>query len=206
VRLGRMIPHPGDRASAVFRPSQPPPKAGTMRPASDLTPRLRRRPSNVSASALPDVPVPASVGSTPLYLWQQQALAAWAANGYRGTVGAVPGTGKTMGGIAAAIETLELGGKVQILVPTVELLRQWTRQLRSLLPHRVIGELGDGSDGGLYTSDVLVSVVNSARRSQAQRVPPGSLLIADECHRYGSEENAKPLNERFSRRLGISST
>src|SRR5262249_8822322 len=72
--------------------------------------------------------------------------------------------------------------------------------------HRVIGELGDGSDGGLYTSDVLVSVVNSARRSQAQRVPPGSLLIADECHRYGSEENAKALNERFSRRLGISAT
>ena len=154
-------------------------------------------------AGIPTVPR-ATVGTAHLYQWQHEALSAWAESGCRGVVEAVTGTGKTLVGIAAAADALRDGGKVQVLVPTVELLRQWCRTLRKNLPGRRIGELGDGSDGGLPTSDVLVSVVNSARRYSPQHVPRNSLLVGDECHRYGSDSNAKALNPKFDRRLGLS--
>ena len=156
-------------------------------------------------AGIPTVPR-ATVGTAHLYQWQHEALSAWAQSGCRGVVEAVTGTGKTLVGIAAAADALRDGGKVQVLVPTVELLRQWCRTLRKNLPGRRIGELGDGSDGGLPTSNVLVSVVNSARRYSPQHVPRNSLLVGDECHRYGSDSNAKALNPKFDRRLGLSAT
>jgi superfamily II DNA or RNA helicase len=122
----------------------------------------------------------ASLGEVELYAWQREALAAWQRQGSRGVVEAVTGTGKTLVGLAAAADALEDGGKVQILVPSVELLRQWVRQVRRLIPAAHVGELGDGSDAGLITSDVLVSIINSARRSETRTVPPCSLLVADE--------------------------
>lgn len=156
---------------------------------------------------LPNAPVYAwPAARVQPYAWQTEALSAWRSQGCRGVVEAVTGTGKTVVGLIAAAEAFDRGGKVQILVPSIELLRQWSKELRRYMPRAVIGQQGDGSDAGLITSDVLVSVVNSARRVAALTVPPESLLIADECHRYGSDGNAKALNVRFDRRLGLSAT
>lgn len=151
------------------------------------------------------VPQPAS-GPVTLYLWQAEALEAWRKGGHKGVVEAVTGTGKTMVALAAAREALSAGGKVQILVPTVELQRQWVREVRRHLPGCGVGALGDGQNATLVTRDVLVAVVNSARRYAARNLPVPSLLVADECHRYGSSENARALNPAFGRRLGLSAT
>jgi superfamily II DNA or RNA helicase len=111
-----------------------------------------------------------------------------------------------MVGLAASAEAEKLGGKVQVIVPTIDLLHQWTAQVRQHLPGIRVGQLGDGQYATLPSCDVLISVVNSAQDYEPRLVPTNSLLIADECHRLGSEGNARSLNEGFSARLGLSAT
>ena len=79
---------------------------------------LRRRPSSL-------------IG---LYSWQVDALESWESNGGRGVIEAVTGTGKTMVGVAAAIDELARRGQVVVLVPAIELQRQWLAQLEAHLP------------------------------------------------------------------------
>lgn len=189
---------------------------------NDGTTPPRWRLATEAATAPAAAPVPAATpvpaGSTPttkaastrglrLYGWQEDALAAWRDQGEHGVVEAVTGTGKTMVGIAAALDTLRCRQKVCVLVPTRELMAQWVAQLRKQVPpHTRIGKLGDGHNDTLRTCDVLVAIVNSAR-DRDLHVPHGrGLLVADECHRYGSEANKEALDERFGRRLGLSAT
>ncbi len=149
----------------------------------------------------------ASGGGPELYGWQAEALGAWRARGGRGVVEAVTGTGKTMLGIAAAGEELARGGQVLVLVPTRELLDQWTLELTRHGPaHARIGRLGGGDRDDLGGSDIVVAVVNSARDADLRPRRPGGLLVADECHRYGSEGNRVALADGFARRLGLSAT
>ncbi|MGH9107433.1 MAG: DEAD/DEAH box helicase [Acidimicrobiales bacterium] len=142
-----------------------------------------------------------------LYPWQADALAAWERNGHRGVVEAVTGTGKTMVGIAAALDELAGKGQVVVLVPTVELQHQWVAGLEAHLPPtRRIGRMGDGVRDSLVTHDVLVAVANSARATDVRPIRQGGLFVADECHRYGTEVNRLALDRRFVRRLGLSAT
>ena len=153
------------------------------------------------------VAAPAPAGSPlPLYAWQDEALQAWRAKGRRGVVEAVTGSGKTLVGIAAALEHLRGRGKVQILVPSIILLNQWAGLVKRHLPQFKLGLLGGGNHETLEEVQILISVVDSARA-----VDPGSvrdaLLVADECHRYGTEHNANALDERtFVARLGLTAT
>ena len=134
-------------------------------------------------------------------------MAAWDRRGGRGVVEAVTGAGKTMVGIAAALDELWRRGQVLVLVPTVELQHQWTAALESrLTDRRRVGRLGAGAGDSLVATDVLVAVVNSARVTNVRPIRQGGLLIADECHRYGSAVNQLALDPRFRRRLGLSAT
>ncbi|MEP6561910.1 MAG: DEAD/DEAH box helicase [Nakamurella sp.] len=142
-----------------------------------------------------------------LYPWQVEALDAWRSRAGRGVVEAVTGTGKTMVGIAAATQELARGGQVLVLVPTRELLDQWAALLaRHGPPHARTGRLGGGHRDDLGSCDVLVAVVNSAREADLRPRRPGGLLVADECHRYGSDGNRVALTAEFPRRLGLSAT
>ncbi|MDQ3384541.1 MAG: DEAD/DEAH box helicase [Actinomycetota bacterium] len=142
-----------------------------------------------------------------LYAWQTEALEAWRRQGRRGVVEAVTGTGKTMVGVAAVAEELAAGGQACVLVPTRELLGQWRGVLgRCLPPGRSVGLLGGGHHQRLGDHDALVAVVNSARVADLAPRRPGGLLVADECHRYGSEENRCALATGLPRRLGLSAT
>ncbi len=157
-------------------------------------------PSVLSASVLQ------MIAPRTLYAWQQEALQVWQQHNYHGVVEAVTGTGKTMIGVVAALEELHRGGKVLVLVPTVELQRQWFHILEEFAPHVCIHKLGGGSYSNFDACDVLVAVINSAR---IYDIPPPNgygLLVADECHRYGSDCNKDALDERFPRRLGLSAT
>lgn len=192
------------------------------------SPRRRMPRRTVVAQALR--PRPSSLLG--LYSWQLEALASWERNGGRGVVEAVTGTGKTMVGVAAALDELAVRGQVVVLVPTLELQRQWLTQLeaqlallrsagqmdagttnshaRSMassssgLPQT--GSMGAGRRDSLLSHDVLVAVVNSARAKDVSPIRRGGLLVADECHRYGSAVNRLALDPRFGRRLGLSAT
>jgi RNA polymerase primary sigma factor len=121
-----------------------------------------------------------------LYAWQREALKKWESDGYVGVVEAVTGAGKTRVGLVAATEELMRGGKVLVLVPTLELLRQWHDKLSACAPQARVNRLGGGHRANFRTSDVIVATSNSARIRDV--FPPNGegLLIADECHRNGS--------------------
>ena len=142
------------------------------------------------------------------YKWQLEALDAWKRNGRRGIVEAVTGSGKTMVGILAMLEALEDGAKVHVVVPTIELQKQWLARIRRFLPDQMrVGRCGGGYHANLNSVDVLISVVNSARGSGIDGVgSSGGLVIVDECHRFASNLNSHALALEFSSRLGLSAT
>lgn len=145
-------------------------------------------------------------GEAALYAWQDEALAAWEANGRRGIIEAVTGAGKTRVGLRAASEVYADGGSVVVVVPTVDLLHQWHAQLEAELGTRV-GLLGDGSYDTLWCNRVIVATVHSAR-TNPYRLAPGTpgLLIADEVHRFAGEANRLGLDADFEFRMGLSAT
>ena len=71
-----------------------------------------------------------------LYDWQAECLERWFANGSRGIIQAVTGSGKTFLALTAA-DHLEKKAdrdlRVKIVVPTNALMRQWNRELREFL-------------------------------------------------------------------------
>ncbi|QYJ15597.1 ATP-dependent RNA helicase DbpA [Rubrobacter xylanophilus DSM 9941] len=150
-----------------------------------------------------------------LHDWQREALEEWKDHGYVGVVEAVTGAGKTRLAIAAAADVLHNRGKVAILVPTIDLLHQWKREVERLLIQTLglnisIGILGYGHTSNLARCDLLLSTVQSACNNDL--LPHGisgyvkSLLVADEVHRYGSERWALALEDSFVRRLGLTAT
>lgn len=146
------------------------------------------------------------LGPGGLYAWQAEALAAWHRQGRMGVVEAVTGTGKTRLGVVAALESLDAGGQVLVLVPTRELQHQWHGVLAGELRVGLrVGLRGDCGDGDLGRDDVVIAVVNSAREPLRPR-RPNSLLVADECHRYASSSNRLALDPQFPRRLGLTAT
>jgi len=149
---------------------------------------------------------PKSITRSGLYDWQHEALTCWESSGCVGVVEAVTGAGKTRVGLAAATEELVRGGKVLVLVPTLELLRQWHDKLVECAPLARVNRLGGGRRANFRTSDVIVATSNSARDRDIFPPRGEGLLIADECHRNGSERNKDALDERFPRRLGLSAT
>ena len=144
--------------------------------------------------------------SPSLYQWQKAALAEWEDNGCCGIVEAVTGTGKTYVGVESIRKTLEHRGKALVLVPTIELQNQWASVLRDSVPQARLGRRGNQSKAEFKRKDVIISVINSARDFDPTDIPEGSLLIADEVHRYGIGGNAKALHERFDKRLGLTAT
>jgi RNA polymerase primary sigma factor len=122
-------------------------------------------------------------------------------------VEAVTGTGKTVLGLVAVAEELRRGGQALVLVPTVELMHQWRREIHRFLGPQVrVGCLGGNESASLVVHDVVVAVVNSARVSSLRPIRRDGLLVADECHRYASTANRLALGESFARRLGLSAT
>lgn len=124
------------------------------------------------------------------YHWQEECLTVWERNGCRGIVQAVTGAGKTMLAVKAMEKLRQVCGEdlwVAIVVPTRALMMQWSRILRS----RFLEE--DVPDSPVYQ----IYVINSARYQLARRIlarlrdGETVFLVADECHRYASEENRK---------------
>lgn len=148
-----------------------------------------------------------AVARTPqFYAWQEEALAAWEEEDGFGIVEAVTGTGKTMVGIEAIHRAVAVGGRAHVIVPKIELQNQWLAVLCDWLPRVRIGRRGNNSQDDFTRKDVLVSVVNSARQFDPGRLPKGSVLVADEVHRYGPAENSKAFHAEFEHRLGLTAT
>jgi len=139
--------------------------------------------------------------------WQTDALQAWEKAGCTGIVEAVTGAGKTRLAMAAIARELNLGGKVAVIVPSIELQRQWEREMYTFFETADIGLLGNGNSDSLVENDILIAVVNSASQSELGLIDGElGLLVVDECHRLGAEKFQLALEEVFTSRLGLSAT
>ena len=154
----------------------------------------------------PDHDTRTQLGALELRAWQAEALEAWSRSG-RGVVEAVTGTGKTRLAVAASRIVLDRGGRVVVLVPTLELLDQWQAEVRRLLPGVSVGRLGGGGQDDLFSHRILLATPHSAADVPLD-LPPGALglAIADEAHRYGSPTWAEALPEECTLRLALTAT
>lgn len=145
-------------------------------------------------------------GSPALREWQIEALDAWAHHGRIGVVEAVTGTGKSRVGVEAVREALSDDYSAVIAVPTRDLVQQWCMTLRGQGISGV-APVGDGVPPRFGNGRrVLVGTVQSLYMNPPVRADGKVLLVADECHRYGSEQWKRMLSPSYRRRLGLTAT
>jgi len=112
--------------------------------------------------------------------YQQDALTAWQNNDRRGVLELPTGSGKTVIGIGA-IESV--GQSALVVVPTIDLLEQWRRELETEFGGPV-GQLGGGTQ---RVEDLTVSTYDSAYLRADELGDRFGLVVFDEAHHLGGE-------------------
>ena len=115
-----------------------------------------------------------------LRAYQREALAAWEDADRRGVLELPTGSGKTVIGIEA-IETLQTA--TIVVVPTIDLLEQWRRELESEFDVPV-GQLGGGEQ---RVEALTVSTYDSAYLRADELGDRFGLAVFDEVHHLGGE-------------------
>jgi superfamily II DNA or RNA helicase len=114
--------------------------------------------------------------------YQREALAAWRDAGDRGVVELPTGSGKTVLAIGAmaALETPTL-----VVVPTIDLLEQWRRELTAEFGDgAAVGQLGGGEQ---RAEPLTVATYDSAYLRADELGDRFGLLVFDEAHHLGGE-------------------
>jgi len=126
----------------------------------------------------PDLPAVASAYE--LREYQREALDAWDEAGRRGVLELPTGSGKTVIGLKA-IESL--GTATLVVVPTIDLLEQWRRELESEFGVPV-GQLGGGEQ---RVEPLTVSTYDSAYLRADELGDRFGFVVFDEVHHLGGE-------------------
>ena len=148
-----------------------------------------------------DLPALPALSSTyTLRDYQREALDAWESNDRRGVLELPTGSGKTVIALSAIASA---GTPAIVVVPTVDLLEQWHRELSSTFDAPV-GRLG----GGEQTVEALtVSTYDSAYLRADELGDRFGLLAFDEVHHLGGE-GYRDVARLFAApaRLGLTAT
>jgi superfamily II DNA or RNA helicase len=133
--------------------------------------------------------------------YQQKALDNWSKAGKRGCVVLPTGSGKTVIGIKA-IEMVNSASLV--IVPTIDLMDQWTSVLSKYFPNMKIGNLGGGIDD---IQAITVSTYDSAYIRASTLGNRFALIILDEVHHLAAP-GYRTIAEQFASpfRLGLTAT
>ena len=149
----------------------------------------------------PPLPWPSALTMAPRP-YQEDALTAWRAEGCRGVVVLPTGSGKTLVG-ALAIAEVELA--TLVVVPTIDLLRQWQRALAGALG-REPGEIGVYGGGARDVRPITIITYESAAL-HPELLRHFGLLIFDECHHLPAPTYRQIAEGAFTPlRLGLSAT
>jgi superfamily II DNA or RNA helicase len=127
-----------------------------------------------------DLPSLSLSSSYRLREYQQDALDAWRDDDERGVLELPTGSGKTVIGLAA-METL--GTPTLVVVPTIDLLEQWQRELETEFDVP-IGRLGGGEQ---RVEHVTVATYDSAYLRADELGDRFGLVVFDEVHHLGGE-------------------
>ena len=112
--------------------------------------------------------------------YQAEALSAWHDAGDRGVVELPTGSGKTVVGVGAMVDR---DAATLVVVPTVDLLEQWQRELEAEFD-RPVGRLGGGEQ---RVEAVTVATYDSAYLRADELGDRFELLVFDEVHHLGGE-------------------
>ena len=147
-------------------------------------------------------------------LWQERALKALDRVDYSALVEAPTAAGKTVFAMMA-IDMLRFrkpGLKTVIVVPTINLLRQWKKELVKFLdvPESEIGEFYGPKKDNSSGKKFMIYVINSASREgnlfNQQLENKFDFVIHDEVLHVGAETYKSLLKIEFLYKLGISAT
>jgi superfamily II DNA or RNA helicase len=133
--------------------------------------------------------------------YQQKALVNWTKADKRGCVVLPTGAGKTVIGVKA----IELVNSASIvIVPTIDLMDQWTTVLSKYFPDTKVGNLGGGTDD---IEPITVSTYDSAYLRAAALGNKFALMIFDEVHHLAAP-GYRTIAEQFASpfRLGLTAT
>jgi superfamily II DNA or RNA helicase len=134
--------------------------------------------------------------------YQREALRNWLANDGRGVVVLPTGAGKT---VVAFMALEQVPVRTLVVVPTIDLLRQWREGLieRAGLPAELVGVVGGGER---RPADVTVITYDSAAMPRRDLSAYG-LLIVDEVHHLPAP-TYRAIAKRMQAvwRLGLSAT
>ncbi len=134
--------------------------------------------------------------------YQEEALLAWRTAGNRGVVVLPTGAGKTVLG-ALALAGLEL--RTLVVVPTIDLLRQWRAALAAMLGCDA-AEIGVFGGGEREVRPITVITYESAQIHHHVLNDFG-LLVFDECHHLPAPAYRQIAEGAFTPyRLGLSAT
>jgi len=112
--------------------------------------------------------------------YQRAALDSWRAADDRGCLELPTGSGKTVVGIAAMVA---LGVPTLVVVPTIDLLEQWQRELETEF-QQPIGRLGGGEQ---RVEAMTVATYDSAYLRADELGDRFGLVVFDEVHHLGGE-------------------
>ena len=112
--------------------------------------------------------------------FQQEAFEAWRHNGFRGTIIAPTGTGKT---IIAGYAIKALGEPTLVICPTERILKMWRERLREKFGIAATAYYG----GEKRLGGVTISIYNTVAIHHPEIVDCFKLIILDEVHHVASE-------------------
>lgn len=158
-----------------------------------------------------------------LYHHQRTALQAWEQNGRRGILEHATGSGKTYTATEAIRESLGKSEVPIVFVPSQLLLRQWQKALEDSLADVKPSVLLAGDSHTKWRSERLLRIwtgQGTKPRIVLATMQTGTtpeflgdlrqgqhlLIVVDEVHRIGSNENRKLLSVESGPRLGLSAT
>ena len=142
--------------------------------------------------------------------WQLIAWNEFKKNLYKGIIEVATGGGKTIFALYAFQELLKknIDLKMLVVVPTTALQDQWFVNFREdfgLSEDNIAFLNSRSNDRDLKLVNIIV--INSARELKiSDKIRESVFLVVDECHRAGSDENAKALVGSWQFTLGLSAT
>jgi superfamily II DNA or RNA helicase len=134
--------------------------------------------------------------------YQREAVEAWLRAGARGVVVLPTGAGKT---VVAFDAIARLGVRTLVIVPTIELLRQWRAGIAEQLsmPLESVGIIGGGER---RTGDITIITYDSAAMPR-RTLDRYGLLIFDEAHHLPAQSYQSIARKALAPwRLGLSAT
>ena len=137
--------------------------------------------------------------------WQTKAFKVWWEL-KRGIVKVVTGGGKTYFAIYIINKYIEMfpNHKVLIVVPTIQLLDQWSFEIKKIL--NLNQDLNGGGFKSKKINQITISTLGSLKNIYSDFDDKKTFLIVDECHKLGTNKKGEMLEQKWPATLGLSAT